>query len=160
MNRRIRFLEVCYYLGVLADLLATVPLVFPQVARTMFGLQQTVFADDYLYVSRIAASLMLGWTFLLLWGSFKPVERRAILLLTVCPVLLGLVIALVHFGLSGTVEAQYLIPLWIFYALIIPLYIVAYSIAGKSLSKGSSEEGKLIASTPRSAGRDPDRLEN
>jgi hypothetical protein len=137
MNRRIRFLKVCYYLGVLADLLATVPLVFPQVAKTMFGLQQTVFVDDYLYLSRIAASLMLGWTFLLLWGSFKPVERKAILLLTVCPVLLGLVIASVHFGLSGTAEIRYLIPLWTFYAFIIPLYIVAYSVASKYFSRGS-----------------------
>ena len=58
MNRRINFLKTCYYLGVAADLLATIPMLFPEVARVMFGLERTTFTDDYLYVSRVGASLM------------------------------------------------------------------------------------------------------
>ena len=66
------------------------PLLFPEAARVMFGLSAAPEGSDYFYVSRIAASLMLGWTGLLVWGSCKPVERRAVLLLTVAPVLAGL----------------------------------------------------------------------
>jgi len=131
MDRRIIFLKACFYLGVAADLVATIPLIFPDVAAAMFGLKGIPFTNDYLYVSRIGASLMLGWTFLLLWGSFQPIERRTILLLTLCPVLIGLFMASVLFAASGFVEVQYVIPLWIFYAIVIPLYVVAYSVANR-----------------------------
>ena len=33
---------------------------------------------------------MTGWTFLLLWAFLKPVERRGVLLLTACPVIVGI----------------------------------------------------------------------
>jgi hypothetical protein len=137
MNQRINFLKTCYYFGAAADLLAAIPMLFPEVARAMFGLERTAFTDDYLYVSRIGASLMLGWTFLLLWGSFKPVERRAVLLLTVFPVLIGLLIASILFAASGFVAVQYVTPLWIFYAIIIPLYVVAYFVANRNLLPGT-----------------------
>jgi len=48
---------------------------------------------------------------------------------TVFPVLVGLLVASVLFALSGFVAVQYVIPLWIFYAIFIPLYVVAYFVA-------------------------------
>lgn len=41
----------------------------------------------------LAASLMLGWTFLLIWADQKPFERKGVLLLTIFPVITGLIIA-------------------------------------------------------------------
>jgi hypothetical protein len=38
----------------------------------------------------MGASLMLGWTALLLWADRKPLARRGVLLLTVVPVIAGL----------------------------------------------------------------------
>jgi hypothetical protein len=38
--------------------------------------------EDFQFVLSIAALFMLGWAFLLYWGSCKPIERRGILLLT------------------------------------------------------------------------------
>ena len=38
-----------------------------------------------------AASLMFGWTLLLIWGYRRPVERRGLLLITIFPVIAGLV---------------------------------------------------------------------
>jgi hypothetical protein len=117
------------WIGVVADLLASIPLLFPEIAKLMFGLQTVVSGNDYLYVSRIGASLMLGWTFLLAWGSHKPVERKGIILLTVVPVLAGLLGSSVLAVQSGFIRLVYMLPLWIFYALIIPLYVIAYAIA-------------------------------
>jgi hypothetical protein len=128
---RVHFIKVCFYIGVVADLLATVPLVFPEAARLMFGLGQVSVGDDYLYASRIGASLMAGWTLLLLWGSFRPIERKEVLLLTLVPVLIGLLVSSILVVSSGFVKAQYMVPLWIFYAIIIPLYIRAYLLARK-----------------------------
>ena len=38
----------------------------------------------------MGASLMFGWTVLLLWADQKPLERKAVLLITLLPVVLGL----------------------------------------------------------------------
>ena len=132
MRKQILFLRLCFWIGALADLLATVPLLFPEAVRVMFGLSAVAEGSDYFYASRIAASLMLGWTGLLVWGSCKPVERKAVLLLTVAPVLAGLAGASVLAVRSGFTPTSSMLPLWFFYAVIIPLYISAYLVAGKA----------------------------
>ena len=38
--------------------------------------------QDFQYVLSIAALFMMGWAFLLYWGSVQPIERRGILLIT------------------------------------------------------------------------------
>ena len=129
IDKRVLFLRVCFWIGAIADLLATVPLLFPKVAELMFGLSVAASDNAYLYVSRIGASLMLGWTFLLVWGSQKPIERKGIILLTLVPVLVGLCGASVLAVRSGFIPVASMLPLWIFYAVIIPLYVIAYVIA-------------------------------
>lgn len=126
MNKKLTYIKACYYVGVAADLLATIPLVFPPAAALMFGLTDYNPGNDFLYASRIGASLMLGWTLLLLWASFKPIERRGVLLLTVFPVLFGLFVSSILAVVSGYIKVEYMLPLWIFYIIIITAYVVAY----------------------------------
>ena len=38
--------------------------------------------QDFQYVLSIGGLFMMGWAFLLYWGSLQPIERRGILLLT------------------------------------------------------------------------------
>lgn len=38
--------------------------------------------QDFQFILSIAALFMMGWAFLLYWGSWRPIERRGILLLT------------------------------------------------------------------------------
>lgn len=38
--------------------------------------------QDFQYVLSIAGLFMMGWAFLLYWGSVRPIERRGILLIT------------------------------------------------------------------------------
>jgi len=128
-GKGVGFLRACYWIGAVADLLATVPLLFPEVAKAMFGLQVAPDGSANLYASRVAASLMLGWTALLVWGSFKPVERRGVILLTLVPVLAGLLPASVLAVQSGFIDVMHMLPLWIFYAVVIPLYLTAYRVA-------------------------------
>lgn len=135
IKNRIRFIKTCYYIGAVADLIATIPLVFPKVAQVMFGIHTFNVGSDYLYVSRIAASLMFGWTVLLLWGSFKPIERRGVLLLTIFPVVSCLYIASIGAVTSGFITIKSMMPLWIFYIILIPLYGGAYYYAGINKEK-------------------------
>jgi hypothetical protein len=126
-----QFVRICYWVGFAADALAILPLLFPTIAEAMFGLQGSNLEDNeaFLYVSRIGASLMLGWALLLLWGSFHPVERRGMLLLTAVPVLLGLLAASILAVTSGFIALRFLAPLWVFYGIMIPAYVVAYRMA-------------------------------
>jgi hypothetical protein len=128
-DKKILFIRASFWIGVAADLLASLPLLFPRLAGLMFGLQNIPSGNEYLYASRIGASLMLGWTCLLAWGSHKPIERKGILLLTVVPVLAGLFVASVLAVQSEFIQAVYMVPLWVFYTLIIPLYLIAYFMA-------------------------------
>jgi hypothetical protein len=138
MNTTVRFIKTCYYIGAAADALAVLPLCVPGIARAMFGLREAGTGGDYLYASRVAASLMLGWTFLLLWASRRPVERRGVLLLTLLPVLAGLIASSVQAVRSGFVEVRYMLPLWVFYAVIVPLYGAAHVLAGRVPGEGGN----------------------
>ena len=67
------------------------------------------------------AALMLGWTTLLLWGAFKPVERRSVLLFTIMPVVLGLIFT------ELLVDLVFLFNLLIFQlSVIIPMLLLGY----------------------------------
>jgi hypothetical protein len=65
------------------------PLLVPSVAGAMLGVDRFTPNADYRYVAGLCAALMAGWTALLIWADRDPVARRGILLLTVCPVVLG-----------------------------------------------------------------------
>jgi len=69
--------------GSIADLLMVI----------LFLIPERMGESEFRYSMGLAASLMLGWTFLLIWCDRKPVERKGILLLTIFPVISGLIIA-------------------------------------------------------------------
>jgi hypothetical protein len=78
------------WIGAAVDALAVVALLSPALSRRMLGVDASP-TSELLYAMRMGAALMLGWTLLLLWAGLRPLERRAVVLLTVVPVLLGFV---------------------------------------------------------------------
>jgi len=132
----ILFIHIAYWLGIIADAISTIILLSPELAQSAFGLSDLSISEEYLYVSRIAASLMLGWTFLLLWADRKPIERRGILILTIFPVLIGIMISGLLAVNSDFILFQNILPLWIFNILLIIIYILSYLKANKFAIKG------------------------
>ena len=94
MKSPILWLRISYWTGAVADGWATVRMLFPQVAHD----------NPYRYALGLGASLMLAWTLLLLWADRKPMERKGVLLLTVCPLITGLGLAEVFALRSGLVD--------------------------------------------------------
>jgi len=76
------------WIGAAVDALAVVALLSPAVSRGMLGVDVPPTAG-LVYAMRTGAALMLGWTLLLVWASLRPLERRAVVLLTVVPVIIG-----------------------------------------------------------------------
>jgi len=85
-KRKTHWLRVSYWVGAVIDGLWIIPMLFPQIAGALYGIKDFNPGGDYRYAMGVGAALMLGWTVLLLWADRKPVERRGVLLLTICPV--------------------------------------------------------------------------
>ncbi|MBU1077995.1 MAG: hypothetical protein KKH98_11925, partial [Spirochaetes bacterium] len=90
MKKKETLLRVCYITGAVLDGFMVFPMVIPQLGLALFGVENFIPGASYKYAMYLGATLMAGWTFLLLWANKKPIERKGILLLTVFPVLAGL----------------------------------------------------------------------
>jgi hypothetical protein len=86
MRKKILLLRICYWIGAVADAISATVMLLPTVGGSMYGILDFNPGYEYRYAMGLGASLMLGWTFLLIWADKKPVERRGVLLLTVFPV--------------------------------------------------------------------------
>ncbi len=126
MNNKILWLRISYWLGAIADGLSVIPMLFPNIIGFAYGIPDFKPGIDYNYAMWIGVPLMLGWTSLLLWADRKPVERKGVLLLTVFPVLFGLVIGQALAVISNFIIMERMIPLWIFQIIATALFIISY----------------------------------
>ena len=91
MEGAIKWLRASFIYGAVVDALAGIVILIPsRMGETEFTLAMGM-----------AASLMFGWTALLVWGSRAPMERRGVLLLTIVPVIAGLAASTVWAFVAG-----------------------------------------------------------
>ncbi len=121
MGSPILWLRISYWVGVVADGFATYRMLFPKIAQ----------GAEYRYALGLGASLMLGWTLLLIWADRKPVARKGVLLLTIFPVISGLLLAEVYAVLSGVVPLGKMLPTGILLVGLIALFGFSYFNARK-----------------------------
>lgn len=127
-QQRLFLIKIAYWLGIGADALWAVGLLFPRVFGMLLGSPDFHPDVQTRLIMGIGASLMTGWTCLLLWAVRKPVERRGVILLTAFPVVFGLfIVALVGFLGGNTWNLWLLIKTII---LIISM-VTSYILAGK-----------------------------
>ena len=81
---RITTVQLAYVIGAAADAYAVL-LVFPGTLADIAGLAEVPSRLSERVALAMTASLLLGWTGILLWGLQSPVERRGILLLRSFP---------------------------------------------------------------------------
>ena len=117
MNNKVVLLRSCYWLGAILDGRAAFNLTLLRFRELPAGIwaQQSshAFGMKALWSSGDAYALMWGWTVLLIWADRKPVERRAVLLLTVIPVIALLMAQQLQLWLGGFVEFSQ-ISFWFF----------------------------------------------
>ena len=119
-------LRIAFWIGAITDALAAVIMIFPKLGAYFFKHENVDITLEYRYALGMGAALMLGWTAILIWGSIKPVERRGILVLTVFPVIIGIVLAQIYAVYSGYIEAARIFPLWIHLTLISSFFLFSY----------------------------------
>ncbi len=119
-------IQIAFLVGAITDGLAIIPMLSSRVGVAVFEGDSSLNSAKHSYAMGIAASLMAGWTLLLLWGAADPIERRDILLLTVFPVITGIIIATVIAVRNRILLFSRMIPLWIHLGILSLLYIVSY----------------------------------
>jgi hypothetical protein len=123
MDRQEQLLRAAFLAGAVTDAAALLPMLFPPLAELLWGFHDT--SGSYRFAMGYGASLMLGWTFLLVWAYRRPLERQFVAALTVL-VIYGLVLTEVLAVMSGTLEAWRMIPTWLLQAALLALFAGAY----------------------------------
>ena len=90
MNSKIRWLRISYWVGAIVDALAAIMMLFPKLFL-LFSKVNLAPDTGFRFGMRYGAPLMVGWTVLLIWADRKPLERKDVLLITLFPVVAGLV---------------------------------------------------------------------
>lgn len=112
MTDAIRWLRISYWVGAIVDGAAAAQMLCPPLFRLGMGLPGFDPGVDYHYAMGMGASLMLGWTTLLIWADRKPMERKGVLPLTVLPVIAGLAVNQARGVLVGFLPALAVLPIW------------------------------------------------
>jgi predicted CoA-binding protein len=121
----LRWLRTSYRAGAVADALAALAMLSPGVGAAIYGIEGFDPSDDYRYAMRLGASLMLGWTVLLLWADRKPFARRGVLLITVF-VIAGLAWAGAYAVSTGLIAAPRMVPTWVLEGSLTVLFLFSY----------------------------------
>jgi len=122
-TREEALLRTALIAGAITDTTALLPMLFPSLADFFWGFRDV--SASYRFAMGYGASLMLGWTVLLLWAYRRPIERRFVAAPTVL-VTGGLIrteMVAVH---SGAMEAWRMVPTWCLQALLLVLFARAY----------------------------------
>ncbi len=99
--------------GAVFDALVIIPMLFPRIAVLVFGIRDFNPGSDYRYAICAAASLMLGWSGLLLWTFLNPIERRGVLLLTGIPGIAGLMAAGIYAVAENLIRLTAMVPMFV-----------------------------------------------
>ncbi len=79
------FLKTAFLIGAVADGVIAVEWFLISLGLVDLPVHPSFFVcsgQDFQFVLSIGGLFMMGWAFLLYWGSLRPIERRGVLLLT------------------------------------------------------------------------------
>lgn len=125
-NDAIRWLRISYRAGAILDALAALSMLSPALFAATSRLPDFRPGIEYRYAMGMGAALMLGWTVLLLWADRRPPERKGVLLITLLPVMTGLVLNEIHAVSDTFLSIAALAPVWVAQVLISVLFLFSY----------------------------------
>ncbi len=126
MDKKVKWLRASYWTGAVIDALAAVQMLSPNIFAVTNKLNDFHPAREYRYAMGMGASLMIGWTVLLLWADRKPLERKGVLGITIIPVIFGMIINEIIGVQSQFISAGTMVPIWILQSSLILFFGFSY----------------------------------
>lgn len=128
MNQQILWLRISYWAGAILDALTCYLMLSPTLYQQMFTDPGSAFQAgwEYRYAMAMGAALMAGWTVLLIWADRKPMERRDVLLITICPVIIGLRLSKLYLYWGGFLANPFALDDIALPAILVCLFSFAY----------------------------------
>ena len=123
----IKWLRTSYWVGAVADAVATVAILIP----SRMG------ESEFRYPMGLAAALMFAWTVLLIWADRRPAERRGVLLLTVFPLITGLMVSCVLAGSSGQLPMEQVVARVLVLGILAILLLYSYARANRAVARAA-----------------------
>lgn len=136
--RAIWLLRISYWIGAVTDALAAIAMLIPRLGGMVYGLSDFSPGADYRYAMGSAASLMIGWTALLLWADRRPLERRFVLVITVVPVIAGLVASEITAIRAGFLPLASVLPTFALQLALSVLFFGSYARADRAVRRRQS----------------------
>ncbi len=112
----VTWLRVSYWAGAIADVLIAILMLIP----SRMG------EAEFRYPMGLASTMVFGWTVLLVWADRKPVERRGVLLITVFPVITGLLLSGIYGVGVGLIPVGQIVPSSALGVILIVLMVSSY----------------------------------
>ncbi len=127
-------IKLAYWLGIVADSLWAVLLFFPQIFGRLTGSPDFSPELQTRLIMAIGGILMTGWTLILLWAVKKPIERRVIILITACPVVLGLfMVALIGYLKANSSNEWILVKTFVLFVTMVTSYLLATKMSKETI---------------------------
>jgi len=121
-----------YWLGIAADAIWAVALLFPPLFFTLTGTPDSNPDLQVKLIMGVGGSLMAGWTLLLIWALRRPIERRVVILLTALPVVFGMfVVAFIGFLAGSTANVWIMAKTLVLFVTMVVSYVLADRIAAQ-----------------------------
>ena len=93
-NNKLIFLRISYWVGAILDAKAALIALFPNIILPLYvsigGRSEAINSIEAINFRMLGSVMVFGWTCLLIWADRKPFERKGVLLLTIFPVLSGI----------------------------------------------------------------------
>jgi hypothetical protein len=140
-RKAIIWLKIGFIAGAVVDTMALLPMLVPWAAKIFWGFSG--FTGIYYFAQGMGASLMLGWTLLLLWAYHKPLERRFILLLTII-VVISMRVSDVIGIYERYVDAVKLLPSFVISLILLFLFGYSYFISGRVVHSLEPESANTL----------------
>ena len=131
VKNKILWLRICYWIGAIVDGFVAIAWLFPDFWASFSNFSQHQSGIELSFAMWQGAALMFGWTVLLLWADRKPVERKSIILITIVPVISGLILANILSVTSGLRTFEATIPVLLLQLILAALFITGYWIQEK-----------------------------
>jgi hypothetical protein len=131
VKNKILWLRICYWIGAIVDGFVAIAWLFPDFWASFSNFSQHLPGIELSFAMWQGAALMFGWTALLIWADRKPVERKGILLITIFPVIFGLMLANILSVTLGLRTFEATAPILILQSILAAIFITGYVIQEK-----------------------------